>query len=93
MYADDTSVTCSAEDIDELCNDLRTEVDNIAEWLRLNNFSLNTDKTEYMVVGHKRQTNRINHGPLEVNINGGPIKRVKKVEYLGVTVDEYLTWN
>ena len=30
MYADDTSVTCSAEDIDELCNDLRTEVDDIA---------------------------------------------------------------
>ena len=92
MYADDTSVTCSAEDIDELCNDLRTEVDNIAEWLRQNKLSLNTDKTEYMVVGHKRQTNRI-QGPLEVNINGGPIKRVKKVKYLGITVDENLTWN
>ena len=92
MYADDTSVTCSAEDIDELCNDLRTEVDNIAEWLRQNKLSLNTDKTECMVVGHKRQTNRI-QGPLEVNINGGPIKRVKKVKYLGITVDENLTWN
>ncbi len=34
MYADDTSVTCSAEDLAELCNDLKTEVDNIAEWLR-----------------------------------------------------------
>ena len=67
--------------IDELCNDLRTEVDNIAEWLRQNKLSLNTDETEYMVVGHKRQTNCI-QGPLEVNINGGPIKRVKKVKYL-----------
>ena len=45
-----------------------------------------------MVFGHKRQTNRI-QGPLEVNINGGPIKRVKKVKYLGITVDENLTWN
>ena len=86
MYADDTSVTCSAEDIDKLCNDLRTEVDNIAEQLRQNKLSLNTDKTEYMVVGHKRQINRI-HGPLEVNINGGPIKRAKKVKYLGVTLE------
>ena len=77
MYADDTTLTCSAEDIDELCNDLRTEVDNITEWLQQNKFSLNIDKTEYMVVGHKRQTNRI-HDPLEVNINGGPIKQVKK---------------
>ena len=77
MYADDTSAACSAEDIDDFWNDLRTEVDNIAEWLRHKKLSLNTDKTEYMVVGHKRQTNRI-HSPLEVNINGGPIKRVKK---------------
>ena len=92
LYADDTSVTCTAEDIDELCNDLRAEVDNIAEWLWQTKLSLNIDKTEYMVVGHKRQTNRI-HGPLEVNINEGPIKRVKKVKYLGVTVDENLTWN
>ena len=66
--------------------------DNIAEWLRQNKLGLNTDKTECMVVGHKRQTNRIN-GPLELNINGGPIKRVKKVKYLGVTVDENLSWN
>ena len=73
MYADDTSVTCSAEDIDNLCNDLRTEADNIAEWLRQNKLSLNTDRTEYTVVGDKRQTNRIN-GPLEVNINGGQIE-------------------
>ena len=53
MYADDTSVTCSAEDLIELCNDLKTEVANIAEWLRLNKQSFNTDKTEYMVVDHK----------------------------------------
>ena len=31
MYADDTSVTCSAEDIDTLCDDLRTELTNISE--------------------------------------------------------------
>ena len=92
MYADDTSVTCSVEDIDELYNDLRAEADNVAEWLRQNRLSLNTVKTDYIVAGHKRQTNRI-HGPSEVNINGGPIKWVKIVKYLGNTVDENLTWN
>ena len=90
IHADDTSVEDIVEDIDELCKDLRTGVDNIAECLKQNKLRLNTDKTEYMVVGHKRQTNRT-YGPLEVNINGGPIKRVKKVSYLGVTVNESLT--
>ena len=45
--------TCSAEDTDELCNALRAEVNNIAEWLLQNKLSLNTNKTEYMVVDHK----------------------------------------
>ena len=52
MYGD-TRVTCSAEGLDELCNDLKAEVENIAEWLQQNKLSLSTDKTEYMVVGHK----------------------------------------
>ena len=39
IYADDTSRTYSAEDIDDICNGLRTEVDNIAEWLRQNKLS------------------------------------------------------
>ena len=30
IYADDTSITCSAKDIEELCNDLKTEGKNIA---------------------------------------------------------------
>ena len=51
MYADDTCVTCSAEDIYDLCNDLKAEIDNIAECLRQNKLSLNTEKREYMVIG------------------------------------------
>ena len=62
------------------------------QWLRQNKLSLNTDKTEYMAIGYKRQTNRIPRS-VEVNINGAPIKRVQEVKYLGTTVDENLTWN
>ena len=92
MYADNTSITCSAEDFAELCYDLKTEVDNIAEWLRQNKLSLNTDNTEYMVVGHKRQTNSTSE-PIEIKQTEEPIKRVQKVKYLGTMEDENLTWN
>ena len=40
----------------------------------------------------RRQTSPI-LGPLEVNVNGELIKRAQKVKYLGITVDENLTWN
>ena len=91
MYSDDISVMCSAEDIDELCNDLKVEVDNIAEWLRQKKLSLKTDKTEYIVIGRKRQTNHIIR-PLEVSIYKESIERAKEVNYLWITVDENLTW-
>ena len=92
MYADDTSVTCSAKDIDDLCNGLEAEIDNITEWLCQNKLSLNTDKTENMVACYKRETNHV-IDPLEVNIYGEPIKRAQKVKYNGITVDKNLTWN
>ena len=59
MYEDDTGITCSAKDNEELCNDLKTGGKNIAEWMRQNKLSLNTNKTEYMVIGHKRRINHI----------------------------------
>ena len=92
VNADDASVTCSAEDIDDLCNALKAEIDNVTEWLCQNKLSLNTDKIEYMVVGHKRQSDHI-LDPMEVNVNGEPTKRAQKVEYLGITVDNNLMWN
>ena len=76
----------------DLCNDLKAKIENIAKWLLQNKLSLSTDKTEYMIVGHKRQTNRI-LGQLEVIVNGEPIKRAERVKCLGITVDENLTWN
>ena len=51
MYADNTSVACSAKDIDDLSNDPKAEVADNAEWLQQNKLSLNTDKTEYMIFG------------------------------------------
>ena len=59
MYADDTSKTCSAEDIEELCNDLKTESNNTAELVWQNKLSLNINKIEYTVIGHKRRINHI----------------------------------
>ena len=91
MYADDTSITCSAIDIEELCNDLKTEGKNIAEWMRQNNLSLNTNKTEFMVIGHKRQINHI-QGEINVEINREKIQRAHEIKYLGVAIDENLSW-
>ena len=86
MYADDTSVTCSAEDIDTLCDDLRTELANTSEWMR-QKLSLPANKSQFLIVGHKRQLNGI-HEPVQLKVDEEPMRRVQAVKYLGIRVNE-----
>ena len=67
MYADDTTVTYSADDIETLCDDLNEELTNISEWTRSNKLSLNARKSEFLIVGHRRQLNRIEK-PVNLNL-------------------------
>ena len=59
MYADDTTVTYSVEDVETLCDDSNEELANISEWMRSNKLNLNASKSEFLIVGHKRQLNGI----------------------------------
>ena len=59
FYSDDISITCSAENFEELYNDLKTEGKNITMWMRQNKLRLNTNKTEYIIIGHKGRMNHI----------------------------------
>ena len=77
--------------MEELCNELQNELINISEWMRQNKMSLNTKTSEFMIIGHKRQLNRIQN-PVHLDINEEEIKRVHDVKYLGVTVGENLSW-
>ena len=91
MYADDTHVTVTSDSIEELFESAREEMMNISEWMRINNLSINPQKTEYMIIGHPRRTNKISsHEPLM--LNGAEIKRVKETKSLGILVDEGLNW-
>ena len=92
MYADDTTVTYSADDIATLCGDLNEELTNISEWMRSNKLSLNASKSEFLIIGHKRQLNGIEK-PVQLMIDEDSVRRVHKVKYLGLEVDENLTWN
>ena len=85
MYADDTSVKCSAKDIDTLSDDLRTELTNISEWMRQNKLSLNANKSEFLIVGHKRQLNGM-HDLVQLKVDEEPIRRVQTVKYLGLSL-------
>ena len=64
---------------------------NVCKWLRNNKLSLNTVKTEFMIIGTLPRLNRLDSSPestlYTIMVDGQEVKRVKLVKYLGLIVD------
>ena len=45
-----------------------------------------------MVVGHRRKLNRVGNELPNLVLNNAVIKRVEKIKYLGINIDENLNW-
>ena len=58
-YKNRVCVTVASENRSDLIADLRNELENISNWMRINKLSLNAGKNEFMVVGHRRKVNRV----------------------------------
>ena len=65
------------------------ELDKIASWLALNKLSLNIKKCK-AIIFHNRQRQILT---LEIKIKSTPIEIVEKINFLGITIDKYLSWN
>ena len=52
--------------------------------------SINTKKSNYMIF--KPRQKRILHNDLSIMINGCVIDRVEEVVFLGVILDEHISW-
>ena len=68
------------------------EMANVAEWMRQNRRSLNANKSEFMVIRHSRKHNNLEELN-EIEVSQEKIGRVTKTKYLGLNIDENLSWN
>ena len=64
----------------------------ICDWLKANTLSLNAVKTAFMLIGTSHNTPRFGN-MLSIRIDDYLIKRVHKSKYLGIIIDDSLTWN
>ena len=89
MYADDTTLYFSLEDFETQSREaaINTEINKVNTWLRLNKLSLNVEKTKCMLF-HKRRTPPV----INFSINNRDIDRVAQFTFLGIILDENLSW-
>ena len=90
MYADDTTIYFNLEDFDNLTKetDINRELEKVNIWLKLNKLSLNTQKTILMLF-HRKQKHL---DKINVVINGIEIEHVPSFNFLGIMLDENLSW-
>ena len=87
LFADDTNLTMSNYNVKDLQKNVNNEIENIIDWMRSNKLSLNFTKTEFLLITKaKRQKS------FEIKINGHAIQPSSYEKYLGVNIDDNLTW-
>ena len=86
MYANDTSLCNKIKQVSEIKDNLIPAFLKICDWLRSNKLSLNTVKTEFMVIGTQNKLKNMDSDsvttPYLISIDGFTIKRTKVVKYL-----------
>ena len=90
LFADDTNVFFSHNDFSSLTNIVNCEIERLSEWFKANKLSINTKKSNYTIF--KPRQKRILHNDLSIMINGRVIDRVKEIVFLGVILDEHISW-
>jgi len=93
-YADDTAVYTSSKDLKQLFARLNNELDKLNDWFRANKLSLNTNKTNYMVFSPSKTPNHTHNIIIDNQVieQIGNNKNIDTVKFLGIHLDENLTW-
>ena len=90
MFADDTNISSCVANVHEINERLNENLENVHQWLLANKLTLNSEKTEYMIIGSKQRLANINDPQIE--LGEATIKRVNKSKTLGVVIYDNLTW-
>ena len=87
QYADDTTLYCAANDNVELSYNLNADLMKIEDWIENNGLRLNVFKTQMLLLSRRRREKE-----LEKVLKGESLYRSRKVKFLGVWIDEGLSW-
>ena len=90
LFADDTALFCANKNINQLKNNIKTSLDNIANWLKANKLTLNVDKSKLLCFD---LSPACKNNVFDVYINGEPLEFNSEAKYLGVIIDNKLTWH
>ena len=92
LFADDSNLFYSHKDIKTLFKIVNEELIKVDEWFKSNKLSLNIKKTKYTLFFKPTKADDIPFKLPNFLINDTPIERQTSMKFLGVLLDENLSW-
>ena len=92
MIADDTNLFLSDENMSELFQQMNKELKSVFTWFKINKLSINIDKTKLTIFYPTSKKRFMNTKFLELFIDGITLERETVTKFLGVIIDENVTW-
>lgn len=89
MFADDTALVYHGPDLHLLETLINEDLSRFYDWLCANGLVVNESKSVFMHF-HPRNKTAL---PLNILINNAPIKQANSHKYLGLSIDDKLTWD
>ena len=89
VFADDTNIYYEAENLYQLQRTINNELKKVKVWFDVNKLSLNIDKTNYIIFKSPQHSSSES---VSIKIGCFTVKRTSYVKFLGVLLDESLSW-
>ncbi len=89
LFADDTTILFSHKQIESQIKLVNKELNEVCNWFKANKLSVNASKTNYMILGTPHMTSV---KQTDIVLDNTTLDRVQCTKFLGVLIDESLTW-
>ena len=90
LFADDTNLIATHHDLFTLINLVNNELGILANWFQSNKLTLNVKKCNFMIFRHPNKY--YPKDSAKILINNTELTQVTRTKFLGVVIDEGLTW-
>ena len=89
VFADATTLYASSDDVVHLYANVNYDLRSLTDWFKANKLSLNTSKTNYMLFC----PGKIDQNEHSIKIGVDVIQRTNSCKFLGIMIDDKLTWS
>lgn len=92
QFADDIAIYVTKKDNTTIINTLNKDIQKIRNYLAKYELEISPAKTKACIFAHTDQTHKISNQNLSIKLGDLDIELVKKVKYLGFSLDYNLSW-